>query len=331
MVLGELVLDTQLWNKECLLTVLMVTYNQEDYIAQALDSVLMQRTSFRFQILIGDDCSTDSTQSIIQTYANKFPDIIVPYLHEKNLGLKGKNNFMFVYSRCKTPYATILEGDDYWTDPHKLQTQVDFLERNKEFAMVHHRVQILKGGHLKEDFLNKTTPATTTILDLARGNYIRTLSNVFVNSMKGDLPAFYGENIAGDYILHMLNAQHGKIGYIDRPMGVYRIHDFGVWSNNSLVQTRTEWLTLLSNLEKYFLANNAVREQLVLQRCEILYSLSRTEGMEPENAKAYETEAERLIPGIINKLGKAEKNGDKAPSFWNRIVTGIKARIKNRS
>jgi glycosyltransferase involved in cell wall biosynthesis len=181
-------LATQFKDKECLLSVIMVTYNQKNYIEQAVKSVLDQKTNFRFQILIGDDASTDGTSEIVLNYSKKYPGIVIPFLHENNLGKLGKNNFIHVFSKCKTKYATILEGDDYWTDPFKLQKQVDFLEKNNNYSMCFHAVQLLKNDALKKDYLNYSTKPNTDIYDLAAGNYIRTLSCVFVNRLNGVLP-----------------------------------------------------------------------------------------------------------------------------------------------
>lgn len=109
------------------LSVFVVTYNQEQYIRQCLDSIVMQQVNFDYEVIIGEDCSTDRTPQICDEYAKKYPFIHV-YHHPKNLGLV--KNWEFVLNHCTGEYVAMIEGDDYWTNPKKLQTQVDYLEAN---------------------------------------------------------------------------------------------------------------------------------------------------------------------------------------------------------
>ncbi|MCF6185625.1 MAG: glycosyltransferase, partial [Bacteroidales bacterium] len=115
-------------------SILMLTYNHEKFIAQAIESVLMQKVSFNYELIIGDDCSQDNTQKIIREYQKKHPDIIKPVLRTKNIG--ANNNFVDIFKKATGKYIALLEGDDYWTDPNKLQKQVDFLEANPEYGIV---------------------------------------------------------------------------------------------------------------------------------------------------------------------------------------------------
>lgn len=119
-----------------LVSVWMVTYNHEKFIAQALESVLMQKTNFNYEIVIGEDCSTDNTKCILKEFQNKFPTIINAIYQEKNVGAF-RNAYEFVLPKCRGKYVACLEGDDYWTDPNKLQKQVDFLEANPQYVLTH--------------------------------------------------------------------------------------------------------------------------------------------------------------------------------------------------
>lgn len=119
-----------------LLSVWMITYNQEQYIAQALESVLAQKTNFSIEVIIGEDCSKDGTRAIVQKYAEDYPEIIKPIFHDRNVGAL-KNAFESCYPNLEGKYIACLEGDDYWTDPLKLQKEVDFLEANLEYGMTH--------------------------------------------------------------------------------------------------------------------------------------------------------------------------------------------------
>ena len=120
-------------------SVMIITYNHEKYIAQALESVLMQQTDFHFEINVIEDASTDRTQEIVMRYVRQYPDIVKPFFNAKNIGFKvTQKNFYRGYLTLTGDYLAILEGDDYWTSPHKLQKQVDFLEANPDFALCGH-------------------------------------------------------------------------------------------------------------------------------------------------------------------------------------------------
>ena len=120
------------------LSVWMITYNHENYLSQALDSVLMQQTTFPIEIIIGEDCSTDKTREILKEYEQNYPEIIHAIYHDVNVGAR-RNAYEFTLNQCKGKYIACLEGDDYWTDPLKLQKQVDFLETNPEYSICGHR------------------------------------------------------------------------------------------------------------------------------------------------------------------------------------------------
>lgn len=114
-----------------LVSVIILTYNQEKYISEALDSVLCQKTTFPFEVLIGDDASSDSTPQLIKQYAKKYPDIITPILRKENIG--ANPNYVDLVKRCKGDYLAFLDGDDSWCNEKKLQIHVDFLNQHPEY------------------------------------------------------------------------------------------------------------------------------------------------------------------------------------------------------
>lgn len=126
-----------------LLSVFILTYNHEKFIREALDSVLNQVTSFDFEIIIGDDASTDKTPDILKEYQTKYSDRIKLFLRKKNLGGKGANNLLDLVKRCTGKYVIALEGDDYWIDKYKLERQVNFLERHPEYIGVAHKCVVV--------------------------------------------------------------------------------------------------------------------------------------------------------------------------------------------
>lgn len=127
---------------DVILTVICITYNQEKFIRDALDSFLMQKTKYKFQVYIHDDASTDKTKEIIMSYAQKYPNYIIPFFEEENVhskGLKVLTDIMF--PKIKTKYFCICEGDDYWTDESRIENTISFLEKNDEYDAVTHRVK----------------------------------------------------------------------------------------------------------------------------------------------------------------------------------------------
>jgi glycosyltransferase involved in cell wall biosynthesis len=219
-----------------LVSVSCITYNHAPYIRQCLDGFIMQKTNFCFEVLIHDDASTDGTTEIIKEYEAKYPDIIRPLYEEENQWIKGRRgSIIFNYPRAKGKYIALCEGDDYWTDPLKLQKQVDFLEENPDYAICFHPVKKRdeQKNIIVDNYYRGGAAETTDIYDLAKGNYIATLSVMFRKNQQV-LDIFETNTFSmGDYPLHMLNAQYGKIKKLPDVMAVYRMHSRGIWSSKS--------------------------------------------------------------------------------------------------
>ena len=126
--------------KEIKVQVVCVTYNQKEYIKEALDSFIMQKTNFGYEVLVGDDGSTDGTSEIVAEYAKKYPDIIKPIFHSHNTG--SYQNLLDAASACKGKYVAMCDGDEYWTDENKLQKQADFMDTHKDCSICFHTVLI---------------------------------------------------------------------------------------------------------------------------------------------------------------------------------------------
>jgi len=213
------------------LSVCLITYNHERFITQALESALAQKTSFEFEIVVGEDCSADLTRQIVVEYQQRYPNKIRLMLPEKNLG--ANRNFASTLQACRGQYIALLEGDDYWTDPSKLQEQVNFLDSHEECAICFHAVRVF---HEDGNGAPRNSPRfghkkISTIEDLLGvGNFIPTCATVFRNGLIGEFPDWFYTLRIADFSLHVLNAQYGKIGYINKVMGAYRIHSGGTFS-----------------------------------------------------------------------------------------------------
>lgn len=215
------------------LSICVVTYNHEKFIAGTLDSFLRQKTNFPFQIIVGDDASTDSTPQILRAYAEKYPDIVKPILREKNIS--PIKNSLDVYAHAKTEFVALCDGDDSWSDENKLQTQVDYLDAHPETAISYHLTCIHHEDFSRDDYLypppaKRFNKDVMTLDDLAVGNPMHTSSVVYRWRFKdADIRAFMPDNISpGDYFLSLLHAEVGNIAFIDRVMSVYRVHSGGM-------------------------------------------------------------------------------------------------------
>ena len=172
-------------------SIIMLTYNHEKFIAQAVKSALFQLTDFDYEIVIGDDCSTDRTQEIIRELAIKNPEKIRPILRQKNLG--ASKNFLSVLASCQGEYIAMLEGDDYWISPDKLQKQVDMLDANPELAISFHNIICFYEDGSKQpwEYCQRNQKPISTLEDLLHGNFIPTCSVMFRNGLIKDFPEWY--------------------------------------------------------------------------------------------------------------------------------------------
>ena len=233
-------------------SVLMITYNHENLIAQAIESVLEQQVSFEYEIVIGEDCSTDNTRAIVQTYQEKYPDRIRALLPAQNLGMT--RNFEATLNHCRGQYIALLEGDDYWTSPQKLQTQVNFLDAHPDCAICFHNASVVyeDGSQETRNFSPPDQKPISDLRDLFYENFMATPTVMFRNRLCDRLPSWFHYLKMGDWTLHILNAQFGKIGYLNPVMAVYRIHSGGVWSSSSQTARLQASIKMFEYLNTHF-------------------------------------------------------------------------------
>ena len=216
------------------LTVVTTTYNQEKYIGQAIEGMLMQKTNFPFQILISNDCSTDATEEILKKYKSENPDKIIIVQNEKNIG--AMKNFINTLSLVNdSEYVALCDGDDFWTDKNKLQKQIDFLEKNKDYTICFHKSKLFyENGEKESLIIPQNIPEVTTINDLVEQNYIVANSVVYrwMFNNKKIKDVFPADIVPGDYYIHLMHAQNGKIKMINEVMSAYRRHSNGMWWTN---------------------------------------------------------------------------------------------------
>lgn len=215
-------------------SVAMLTYNHQNYIAEAIESVLMQQTSFKVKLIIAEDFSLDTTRQIVLDYQKKYPDKIKLILQNENVGAS-KNNIS-LFENLEGKYIAALEGDDYWTDQLKLQKQVGFLEENGDCSLCFHGANYINNNseiisihrplRIPDNYKFGMKDAI-----LGGGGFITTNSMVFHAKYIKKIPSWMDDAPVGDIPLMLVLASKGKIGYIDQIMSVYRVASLGSWSS----------------------------------------------------------------------------------------------------
>lgn len=225
-----------------------ITYNHARYIRECLDGFLMQECNFDFEILIHDDASTDGTQEIIKEYAEKYPDLIKPIYQTENQYSKGQRgmNVKYNFPRAKGKYIALCEGDDYWTDPLKLQKQVAFLEENEEYGLIHTNYKkffnksakffdhcpVPDVSRVDENEYYLTTGDIRTCTVLFRAKYIERINDLFNQK-------FMQNAVIGDRPIFLLIGKISKLYFLNNITSVYRI-------------TSTESASHFSNIFDYY-------------------------------------------------------------------------------
>ena len=234
-------------------SIMLITYNHEKYIAQALESILMQETEYDFEIAVIEDCSTDKTQEIIMRYVEKYPHKVKPYFNKKNIGHKiTQKNFFQGYFRLTGDYMAILEGDDYWTSPHKLQKQISFLEKNPDYvACSHNTIKIYEdGSKAPHRFLYyEPIPADHTIEGfIMLSSYFHITTLMFRNIFRGAPPRHFRNKWSCEIFVVIAHAQFGKVRYFNEDMAAYRAHTGGRFSTMPILQG---WFFNIGGLRLY--------------------------------------------------------------------------------
>jgi glycosyltransferase involved in cell wall biosynthesis len=300
-----------------MVSVCMITYGHEMFIRQAIEGVLMQQCAFEVEFIISNDCSPDGTDAVIRKTINAHPNgSWVNYIkHKKNLGMMP--NFLHTLQKAQGKYIALCEGDDYWTDPLKLQKQVDFLETNLEYVICFHKVDILKpNDEIVDDFITKVPENYETLETLARlGNYIHTPSVVFRNIIK-EFPFEFEKSPIGDYFLYMMLAEHGKLKYLSEKMAIYR---FGIGCYSTLNQQ--EVIKTVISFQILFLSytTNSISKNIFIKRIqenrdyfEFLIKAKSIQSVISKNIFS------KAVHAVINK------------SLWKKIVVKISNYINHK-
>lgn len=249
-----------------MVSVSMITYNHEKFIAEAIEGVVMQKTNFPFELVIGEDCSTDSTRAICIEYQQKYPDIIKLRLPETNQGMM--LNWINNINSGAGKYIALCDGDDYWTDPFKLQKQVDFMEVNPDFALCSHQTYTLMCGHLDENIEMERDVLTTQ--DLISKDWGLLTASIFFRKSAHKTPDWYYTVKNGDYALQLIVSLSGKIKFLPEYMAVYRQH-LGGMSSTLKPLNQTAWMVyLLHEFDRY---TNHKFKKAIIERIKRMYRI----------------------------------------------------------
>lgn len=225
------------------LTILMPLYNRQDYLCEAIDSVLAQKTNFNYQLIVIDDASTDDGVKIVESYIEKYPDKIVLLKNKTNLKLL--RTILRGYENLTTDYFCVLDPDDYWIDEYKLQKAVDFLESNPDYTIYATDTYVLNEDGSKKLYIN----IKKSYINSDFNDYIKdkaalgcSLGGVFRNvifkqgvpsSLYDMIDSKYASAFRGDSFRNILHIKEGKAHFVNEADAIYRIHSDGIWSNLS--------------------------------------------------------------------------------------------------
>ncbi|WP_294338322.1 CDP-glycerol glycerophosphotransferase family protein [uncultured Clostridium sp.] len=260
--------------REVKVTVVCITYNHEEFIAQALDSFLMQKTNFRFQIFVGEDHGPDRTAEIVREYAEKYPDIVVPFLREKNMG--AQRNLIDLCNHATSPYIAFCEGDDYWTDEYKLQKQFDYMESNPELRVCFAKAEITAPEDWFLRSYYKTDSEGKMIFPDCDPSYKKKdgllEASSFINFLQAHtstifyrwdyelkIPEWYYDGYIGDWPLFLMQLGNGVAGFLPDVVSVYRRSDVGVYMSKSMdehfMKTRQESVRVMLGMLQFYEEN----------------------------------------------------------------------------
>lgn len=256
-------------NDGTMVTVVCITYKHEGFIAQALDSIVVQKTNFKFKVFVGEDCGPDGTADIVRDYAARYPELIVPFIRTENMG--AQHNLIDLCQRATSPYIAFCEGDDYWVDEYKLQKQFDFMESHKNTHVCSMKTEVLapEDWHLYS-WYKKTpdgrilypdsipgyqgTDTFTPAYFIAR-NVAHTSTYFFRWNYDLPIPKWYYEGNLGDAPLLLLQMGNTNLGFVKSVGSVYRINEGSIYFNGDrdehFLNTRTDYVHYLVGVREF--------------------------------------------------------------------------------
>jgi glycosyltransferase involved in cell wall biosynthesis len=270
-------------------SILVLTYNHEQYIAKALEGALSQRTNFKFEIVIADDCSRDRTTEIVTAISRKYKSRVRVLPRPRNLGLC--KNFIDAYKACRGDYTAILEGDDIWHNPNKLQRLADVLDKRKECSFVFHNVKLLfEDGREQASCCPPSLKPELGLLDFIAENFVPSCSAImFRHRLVRQFPDWFRKLSYYDWPLHILHLQQGPAVYLRDILSTYRIHGASAWHGASRFYQVEKLLEIFREVNRHLkfrydsiLRLNGRYWELQLENERLYHSLQESERLRRE-------------------------------------------------
>lgn len=282
----------------CKVSVCAITYNHERFIAQAVESVMMQETTFAYEMVIGEDCSTDRTREILIRLRDRYPDRLCLLLHDRNLG--ASQNFAAVLAACTGEYVAFLDGDDYFTSNQKLQSQIDFLDSDPRMTICAHRhADLYESGELRQLVNSPKQKEVWTFRDFLRGYSMHPSTVVARRAVIDELPDWFHGAQSGDVALQFMCVQNGLGGFINEVMSVYRLHGGGKWSSQEPLEVVEGAISLWRELAKH--VNRRSRATVERRIARLLISRSRLQRLDGDELGARQSLGESIhrAPSVV--------------------------------
>jgi glycosyltransferase involved in cell wall biosynthesis len=318
-------------------SVAMIAYNCEQFIAQAIESVLMQETKFVVELVIGEDCSTDGTWRIVQGYAGKYPKVIRALRHKKNLGIS--RNYEAVWRACRGKYIAWLDGDDYWRTPQKLQKQVTLMEANPHYSMCGTKTQFVttsSDGSAKDAGVFEPAVFKTEydLADFLTGYPMHTSTMLGLRELVA-LPDWLNDaGVLWDACVFALYAEKGPAGYLSEVVSCYRIHGGGMWTTKPAAEQLRCNQKAIDLLDAHF--GGRYHRLLRSREYQVWRTLLRTlaECGNYRDARClYWQSASRLVrlmPLKVLAFGWAAYGGYWCVNHWNQLTMSLAIRTRVR-
>lgn len=259
-------------------SVLMITYNHERFIGQAIESVLAQKADFPIELVIGEDCSTDGTRQICEAFAASHPHRIRLLPSVRNLGLLA--NYMRTWEACQGDFIATIDGDDFWLVSDKLATQVNLLEADARFSMCFHNALLAdECGQLTNEVNDSASvPREMSFREfIDNGLFMPTATVMFRGGLFRQLPEWLGNLPFEDWPTHVLHATRGPIGFVPQTMSAYRIHSQGAWSGlDRLRQSRQSYEMRRAVCRHLRIPGTRVQEAV---RCELARRVAKEQAL----------------------------------------------------
>lgn len=318
-------------------TVWLSTYNQAPYVAQALDSILMQKTDFPYEIVAADDCSTDGTQEIILEYQKRYPEKIVTYFTPENIGGCKKLTNCIDLGLFRGDYLSYLEGDDYWLGEDRLQTLVDFLDSHREYSRISHRRKVIdendadRGYDIPASVLNRPF----TIEDFLAGKNYSDFGSVFRNYFKQAGGKYHPLLLASrnvcDFQDMFITQDFGPVYVADQVFGVYRSRSVSGATNYNSITTQSarcrENIRLARVVESFYDARYDLSPLVFRNQKRLLAeAVKAKDGKLWEEARAYVPET--AVRAIVPELYYLAKRGHREEEV--RFLTEILSQTEKR-